>query len=89
MSDVNPRDFGRLESQVTALSELVRSQSLAMCDLARANGETLALMKRQIDSLADALSEARGGWRVLMLLGGAGAALGTVITWAANHLRVT
>lgn len=48
---------------------------------------------RQTSMLADiqrTLTEARGGWRLLMWLGGAGAALGAAIaglvTWVARHV---
>jgi hypothetical protein len=33
----------------------------------------------------DKLSEAKGGWRLLMGLGGAAATLGGIITWFATH----
>lgn len=49
--------------------------------------------QRQTSMLADiqrTLTEARGGWRLLMWLGGAGAALGAAITgllaWVARHI---
>lgn len=32
------------------------------------------------------LSEARGGWRTLLLVGGASGSIGVGITWLANHL---
>lgn len=33
------------------------------------------------------LSEAKGGWKVLMLIGGAGGAVGSFITWVAAHWK--
>jgi predicted RNase H-like nuclease (RuvC/YqgF family) len=39
-----------------------------------------------IHAMRDQLTEARGGWRVLMAIGGASATAGGVIAWAAEHL---
>ena len=33
------------------------------------------------------LSEAKGGWKVLMMIGGAGGAVGSFVTWAVTHLK--
>jgi len=33
------------------------------------------------------LSEAKGGWKVLMMIGGAGGAVGSFITWAVQHWK--
>lgn len=42
-------------------------------------------MVEQLKSIQTTLSEARGGWRVLMMLGGVGAALGSVATYILQH----
>ena len=33
------------------------------------------------------LSEAKGGWKVLMMIGGAGGAVGSFITWVVAHWK--
>lgn len=33
------------------------------------------------------LSEAKGGWKVLMMIGGAGGAVGSFITWIVAHWK--
>lgn len=71
---IDPREFGRLEGAVAALKEEL--------DQVKRNQN---VMDHKIDSVLDKLSEAKGGWRALMLLGGAGATLGGVITWIATH----
>lgn len=43
-------------------------------------------MAEQLNQVAGTLTEARGGWRALMLLGGAGAAFGGAFTWILDHL---
>jgi hypothetical protein len=39
-----------------------------------------------VNALRDQITEARGGWRTLMLLGGAAASAGGAISWAVQHL---
>jgi hypothetical protein len=45
-------------------------------------------MSGKLDTVLTALSEAKGGWRTLMLLGGAGAAAGGLVTWIATHITL-
>lgn len=40
----------------------------------------------KIDNMAATLSEARGGWKFMMALGGAGATFGAFIGWLVQHL---
>lgn len=40
----------------------------------------------KLDAVATTLTEARGGWKLMMLLGGGAATFGSVITWVATHL---
>jgi len=47
----------------------------------------MTTIQTTLSQINETLSEAKGGWRTLMLLGGAGAAIGGAITWAAQHLR--
>lgn len=52
-------------------------------------GELKALIERmsnKLDTVANTLTEARGGWKLMMLLGGGAATFGSVITWVATHL---
>lgn len=45
-----------------------------------------ASQTKQLGEILDRLSEAKGGWRTLMWLGGAAAGIGGVLTWASQHL---
>ena len=45
-------------------------------------------MQATLTQINTTLSEARGGWRVLMMVGGAGAAVGGLVSWALQHVRV-
>lgn len=68
-------DIGVLEAKVEHLTKLVD-------ELKSSNRE----LQEKVDAVLRALSEARGGWRMLMLLGGAGAAAATGIAWIVDHL---
>ena len=39
----------------------------------------------KLDQVLLALSEARGGWKTLMLVGGAASSLGGLLAWAISH----
>ena len=69
MSDINAQEFGRLQAEVSALRRDQDKQT-----------ELIERISEQLKDMQDTLSEAKGGWRVLMLVGGAGAAAGTVLT---------
>ncbi len=71
---IDPREFGRLEGAVAALKtelDSVKDRQVAI--------------DGKLDQVLDKLSEAKGGWRLLMALGGAAATLGGIIAWFATH----
>jgi prefoldin subunit 5 len=43
-------------------------------------------IKSTLNSINTTLAEARGGWKVLMMVGGAGGALGAIVTQFAHKL---
>jgi prefoldin subunit 5 len=43
-------------------------------------------IKKTLNDINTTLAEARGGWRVLMMVGGAGGALGAMVTQFAHKL---
>ena len=71
---IDPREFGRLEGAVVALKTELDSVKVKQSQ-----------MDEKIDLVLAALSEAKGGWRLMMALGGAAAALGAALTWFASH----
>lgn len=75
MSEIDPQQFGRLQAQVETL---IRSDA-EKTEILTAIGENMTAMRLQ-------MAEAKGGWKVLMLLGGASASLGSAATWALTHL---
>lgn len=74
MSDIDPQEFGRLQAQV---------ETLIASDAAKT--ALLQQMSTSIAAIQLQLAEARGGWKLLMMLGGASAALGSVATWALHE----
>lgn len=74
---IDPRAFGRLETKVEQLEEMLARQTEAMQHMAE-----------RLDAMSELLTQARGGWRVLMWGAGAMAALGSLVTWAVNHVVI-
>jgi hypothetical protein len=74
MSDIDPQEFGRLQAQVETLIESDRQKTQILQQLA----DDMTTVRLQ-------LAEAKGGWKLLMLLGGSAATLGSGITWAVQH----
>lgn len=48
----------------------------------------MEMMQATLQAINATLTEAKGGWRALMLLGGAGAAAGSLVTWALQYVRI-
>jgi prefoldin subunit 5 len=67
-------DITRLEVQVAHLSA-----STARLE------ESNQQLTEKLDQVLLTLSEARGGWKTLMVVGGAASALGGIVTWLVQH----
>jgi len=68
-------DIARLEVQVGHLNK-------NMADLQESNQQLTA----KLDQVLLTLSEARGGWKTLMLVGGSASTAGAALAWAIQHL---
>jgi prefoldin subunit 5 len=68
-------DIARLEVQVAHLSA-----STARLE------ESNQQLTEKLDQVLLTLSEARGGWKTLMVIGGAASAVGGLVTWLVQHL---
>jgi hypothetical protein len=75
MADINPQEFGRLQAQVQQLLESNRLLT-----------ESVTAMSQAIQAMQLQMAEAKGGWRLLMAIGGAAASAGGLISWAVTHL---
>jgi hypothetical protein len=85
------------DPHLTALQSQVDGMSDRMIDpreFGRLEEEVKQLSKQMeamqatLLAINSTLNEAKGGWRALMLLGGAGAAVGSLATWALQHVRL-
>lgn len=76
MSTIDLQEFGRLQAQVETL---IRSDA--------AKTELLQTLAADMTAVRLQLAEASGGWRLLVLLGGASATVGGAISWAITHLQ--
>ena len=48
--------------------------------------ESIKTMQATLTAIDKTLSEAKGGWKMLLLIGGAGGAVGSFLTYLANWL---
>lgn len=75
MPDIDPIAFGRLQAEVEALRRDTDQQT-----------QMLSALVNEVSGMRTQLAEARGGWKVLMFLGGGSAAVGaSIATWWAQH----
>lgn len=74
MSEINPQEFGRLQALVETL---IRSDA-QKTELLKTLSEDMTAVRLQ-------LAEAGGGWKLLVMLGGASATVGGAISWVVTH----
>lgn len=68
---------------LAALQVEVTYLKVAVSDLRATN----TVQNEKLDKVLAQLAEARGGWRTLMLIGGAAGSIGGAITWLLQHAR--
>lgn len=81
MSDIDLQEFGRLQAEVIGL----RRDNDRLLELLEKLTTKLDAFESRFDRIEDQLSQARGGWRTLMWLGGASASIGGLIVAALAH----
>lgn len=74
--EVSAKEFGHLQAEVSGLRRDMDEMASAM-----------RLMADQLQQMQTTLSEAKGGWRLLVGLGGAAAGLGAGVSWVLQHIR--
>ena len=77
MTTIDPQEFGRLQAQVETLIKSDASKT-----------ELLVKLADDMQAVRLQLAEARGGWKLLVALGGASGTVGAGLAWAASHLRI-
>lgn len=77
MSEIDPQEFGQMKAEIAGLRRDTDKQTRML--------ETLV---SQMDAMRNQMAEAKGGWRVLMFLGGSAGALGAGVgAWVTQFLH--
>ena len=76
--------LGKAQMDLAVLEKEVEHLADAVADLKASN----ANMQKQLEEIKALLSEAKGGWRMMMLIGGACMSLGGFFAWALQHITV-
>lgn len=72
---IDPVEFGEIKGAVDSLK-------LQMTEVKQRQ----ANIDQKLDLVLDKLSEAKGGWRVMMWVGGAFATVGAGFSWVVDHM---
>lgn len=75
------RDIGRIEEQANIDRASAREQMAALRDEFRS---TIAPMAAELHAMNITLSEARGGWKTLVVVGALAGSIGAGIAWVAG-----
>lgn len=82
MPDPHQQELTEARINIARLEQNVEHLSASVVDLKNMQAE----MDVKLAAILTKLSEARGGWRTLMLVGGAASSLGAGITWIVHHM---
>lgn len=74
------------QNNAIALAQLQVEVAYMKAAIARLDASTHEL-DQKLDRVLNQLAQARGGWRTLMLIGGAAGSIGSGITWLVSHLK--
>jgi len=73
---IDPIEFGRLQAEVTSLRRDFDALLKAI--------ETNTVM---LHEMRDTLAEAKGGWRLMLAVGGAVGSVAAGVAWATQHIK--
>jgi dienelactone hydrolase len=83
MPDLHQQDaLTEARISIATLEAEVAHLTAGMVDLKASQ----AAMGAKLDAVLAQLSEAKGGWKTLMLVGGAASSMGAGLAWLLNHL---
>ncbi|MBV6321892.1 hypothetical protein [Duganella violaceipulchra] len=82
MPDPNQDALIEARISIATLEAEVSHLTAGMIDLKASQ----AAMGAKLDAVLAQLSEAKGGWKTLMLVGGAASSIGAGLTWLLNHI---
>ncbi|SFM63432.1 hypothetical protein [Rugamonas rubra] len=81
MADPHQDALTEARISIATLEAEVGHLTASMVDLKASQ----AAMGAKLDAVLAQLSEAKGGWKTLMLVGGAASSIGAGLTWLLNH----
>lgn len=81
MTDPTQRELTEARLNIARLQVQVDHLTQGVEELQASNRQ----LTDKLDQVLLALSEARGGWRTLMLVGGAASTVGGLIAWFVSH----
>jgi len=81
--DVTPTTEQQNTIALAQLQVEVAYMKAAITRLDDSNSE----LQQKLDKVLAQLAEARGGWRTLMLIGGAAGSIGSAVTWLVSRLQ--
>jgi outer membrane scaffolding protein for murein synthesis (MipA/OmpV family) len=73
---IDPVEFGEMRGAFTSLQGQVKEIRARQ-----------AKIDEKLDEILGSLSEAKGGWRMMMLLGGAASTVGAGVSWIVAHWK--
>lgn len=81
--DIDARAFGQLEGEVKALAQTLEAQNRTL----EAQNKKMDQMATQMTAIRTTLAEARGGWKVLLAIGGAASGVTMGLQWLVQHFK--
>lgn len=82
MGEFNQEALSQAHVAIAVLETKVEAQGREIERLIKA----IELLAAKLDTVANTLTEARGGWKLMMALGGAGATFGAMFVWVVQQL---
>lgn len=71
----NAIDIAKLQVEVKHLTD-------GMAEMTK----VMQVLAEKVEAISETLTEAKGGWRMLMLVGGAAGSVGAFLSWVATHV---
>lgn len=84
-AEYNAADIAVLRERTEVLGRELRELKAEHRDQMREQKENMRLLADKLDAVLTVMSEARGGWRTVMLVGGMGTSVGAGLAWIFDH----
>jgi hypothetical protein len=84
MAELTQEALSQAHVAIAVLETKVEAQGREIGELK----DMIRALGGKVDRVADTLTEARGGRKFMMLLGGAGTLFGGLINWAVGHISM-